>query len=505
MTAYTHKEGRVWFQFEKFVPYKLYLLAGATDLTDPKGTLSPSREPSPGARRVSVVTDMLRADPDLPSFTIETRLQKTKNWLLALQCSANVQMHMGRCDRPDNYYKSNMAWAYGSAERENISADRAALIEGDDAKVAISVPFKARNGPAYVDFLVSFLSARTIAAIEDIMDIAFLGTECLEDCMTQRAAGEIGYAVTDAYAGSPTDAAAVYYSTDHGEMWAITSEDPFGPGESISCVVLLGISNDHRVIVSRGTADGGNPAEIAYADVTAAGTTDWVNVDVGAVDGQFINYMYWLDYGSLYAVTNDGYIYKSDDGGVSWTAKYTAGVVDFNDVVALGPGTDRQGYVWAVGDSNMIRLSKDEGTSWSTVTGPTGGAGDTINTVAATPDGTVFIGNDAGEIYGSFDNGENWTTLSLQGLTVASAVRIRAASDDVIWAIGTLADGTSRAWRSTDGGASFRLWDLSMPVNSGLNALAVIDINYVFVAGDQHPGGGTAFISKTLSDLATLP
>jgi len=90
-------------------------------------------------------------------------------------------------------------------------------------------------------------------------------------------------------------------------------------------------------------------------------------------------------------------------------------------------------------------------------------------------------------------------------LTVASVVRIRAISDDVIWAIGTIADGSSRAWRSTDGGASFRLWDLSMPTNSGLNALAPIDINYVFVGGDAHPVGGTAFISKTLTDLIALP
>jgi len=88
---------------------------------------------------------------------------------------------------------------------------------------------------------------------------------------------------------------------------------------------------------------------------------------------------------------------------------------------------------------------------------------------------------------------------------VTNVPRIRAVTNDVIWAIGTLADGTSRAWRSTDGGASFRLWVLAMPVNSGLNALAPIDINYVFVGGDAHPVGGTAFISKTLTDLTALP
>ena len=505
MAPYTHKDGRFWVQFKKFEPYKLYLIAGVTDLTDPKGTLAPSREPAAGARRQSVITDMLRGDPDLPGFSVETRLQKTKNWLLGIKCAINAQVHMGRCDRPDNYTKSNMAWDYRYAERENIAADRGAIIEGDDAKVAVTVPFKARSGPDYIDFLVSFLSARTFAGIEDILDMAFLDDECLENCETQYQAGDVGYVVTDAYSASPTDAAAVYYTITAGEAWAITSSDPFGPGESISCVVLQGISDNHRIIVSRGTADAGNPAEIAYADVTTPGTTTWVYVDVGAVNGQYINYMFWLDQGNLYAVTNDGYVYKSEDGGASWTAKYTAGTVAFNDVASIGPGTERAGYVWVVGDSNTIRLSTDEADSWSAVTGPTAGAGDAINTVCVTPDGTVFIGNDAGEIYGSFDNGSNWTTLSLQGLTIANVARIRMAHDGVIWVIASVADGSSRAWRSTDGGATFRLWSHAMPTNSGLNALAIIDQNYVFVGGDAHPAGGTAFISKTKTDFMSLP
>lgn len=505
MTAYTYKEGRVWFQFRKFEPYKLYLLSGMTDLLDPRGALSPSREPSASARRRSVVSDMLRADPDLPGFSLETRLQKQRNWVLGIDCAANVQAHVGRCDRPDSYYGSDAAIHYGSAEREDTTHDRAAMIEGDDAKIATTTPFKARHGPIYIDFQAKFLSARTIAAIEDVLDMAFLGVECFENCQSQEDAGENGYLVTDAYSGSPTDAAAVYYTTDEGESWAITSADPFGPGESISCVVLNGITEDHRIIVSRGTADGANPAEIAYADVTEMGTTTWNYVNVGAVDGQYINYMFWLDWGNLYAVTNDGYVYKSDDGGVTWTAEYTAGVVEFNDVSAVGPGSERAGNVWVVGDSNTIRLSEDEGDTWTAITGPTAQAGVNIGTCTVTPDGTLFIGYEDGAIYGTYDDGDNWTALTLQGATATDVQRIRAQNDYDIWAIANLADGTGRCWRSTDGGASFRLWSLNMPTNSGLNALAIIKDNFVFVGGDQHPVGGTAFVSKTQTLLTSLP
>jgi hypothetical protein len=56
--------------------------------------------------------------------------------------------------------------------------------------------------------------------------------------------------------------------------------------------------------------------------------------------------------------------------------------------------------------------------------------------------------------------------------------------------------------RSTDGGASFRLWALNMPTNSGLNALYVCDPNFIFVGGE--PQGGTAFIAKTHTNFIGL-
>jgi photosystem II stability/assembly factor-like uncharacterized protein len=504
VTAYTHKEGRGWFQFKKFETYKLYLVSGITDMSDPAGALTPSREPSPSVRRQSVVTDMLRGDPELPGFTVETRLQKTRNWILGIKCAVNVQVHLGRCDRPDNYYKSNMALHYAKAEREDRTHDRGSIIEGDDAKIATTTPFRARGGPVYVDFETAFLSARTITATEDITAMAFLGMECFEDCQSQEDAGENGYVATDAYAGSPTDTAQVWYTEDEGETWTVEDSDPFAPGESISDIVVSGISTDHRVIVSRGTTDAGNPAEIAYADVTDIGTLTWTNVNVGSTNGEFINALDWLSWGELFAVTEQGEIYSSDDGGVTWTQEYTSAIA-LNDIAALGPGSERSGYVWAVGDTNTILLSTDIGDTWSAITGPTALAAVNINTVEVTMDGTVFIGAANGSLYGSFDDGANWTLLTLQGATCTSVDEIKAWDDDVIWAIGALADGSSRCWRSTDGGASWRLWALNLPTNSGLNALEIIDPNFVFVGGNAHPSGGFAFISKTKSNLYDLP
>jgi len=495
--TYSYKSGRVWIQTAKFKPYQLLLCYGMTDVSDPTGALKPVREPSPTRRRESVVAGVLRGDPDLPGFALETRLKQTLNYMLGVKCPSNFQAHLGHCDRPDNYFASSIGLHYGSAYRGDVAIDRLALIEGDDSPIGVKVPFKAKEGPVVIDFLTCFLSARVIAETESITDMVFLPYECFEDCHTQEDSGENGYLATKAMVGSPANVAQVWYTEGYGETWAMTSANPFGGGEDISCVIAAGLKNNHRVIVSRGTADPGSPAEVAYADVTDMGVTNWVNVNVGDVNGQYINYMFCVNWLSLFAVTNDGYVYKSDDGGVTWTAVYTAGGVEFYDVSALSDGT-----VWVVGEDNTIILSLDNGGSWTVVAGPAAGIGDDLLTCNVTPDGTVFIGNSAGEAYGSYDNGVEWHTMNMQGVTPTQVDRIRNYDNDVLWAIVHLVGGDSRVLRSTDGGAMWRLWSLDLPSNSGLNALCVVDANYVWVGGDPH--SGMAFVTRTLSRVVSI-
>jgi len=467
------------------------------DVTDPKGAINAIREPSASTRGKSVITDIIRSEADISGFTIETRLRKTQNFLLGQKCAWNFQAHLGACGRADNYFASDIGLHWEEGYRGDGAIDRVALIEGDDAAVGISIPYMSRYPFVLADFKVEFLSARTILETEAITDMYYFPEECLEDCDTQEDAGENGYAVTRAQWGSPVNVANVWYTRDRGQSWAETSGGvyrPFAGGEDMSCVVVSGTMNDHRIIVSRGITDLGNPAEIAYADVTVFGNAQWVNVDVGSVNGQYITYMFWTDWSHLYAVTNDGYVYKSVDGGATWSDVLTTAVSQLNDVAAL-----RDGTIWVVGNAGTIYYSGDHAVSWSAMTDPSGG--DDLTTIALTPDGTIIVGDSTGGLYGAYDgvvSAVSWSTLAVQGITPTNVVRVRHADDSNIWVVVDLGGsmyGTSRVLRSTDGGANFRLWSLNLPTNSGLLALFVVDANLVYVAG--HPQGGTAFITRT--------
>lgn len=495
MTIFSYGDGRVWLQKRKFQPFELLLPYGITGVTDPSGALTAVREPSATTRRKSVISEILRGEAALPEFQIETRLRKTLNYMFGLDCAVNFQAHLGACDRADNYYASEIAVHWQRALHGDRAIDRLAKIEGDDSPIQVTVPFSAEVGPIIIDFMTEFLSARTVLETEAFSGIAFLSSECLEDCQSQESAGENGYAVTEAKAGSPVNVANVWYTGDSGQTWTETSQRPFAGGEDIIGPVLAGIKSKHRIIIGRGTADAGNPAEIAYADVTTLGTTVWVRVNVGAINGQYIKALYWLDYMHLYASTNDGYVYKSADGGATWTTALTTAVNALNAIAALGYGS-YAGQVWVVGASNTIYKSTDYGVTWTAITGPV--AAQIINTVCLTTDGTVFVGYANGALYGSMDGGSSWSSLPVQGITATSIAAIQAWGDFVIWAAANTADG-GYVVRSTDGGATFQLWHLNMPVNSGINCLAVVDPNIVYAAGE--PQGGYGFITKTASQV----
>jgi photosystem II stability/assembly factor-like uncharacterized protein len=495
------REGRIYAQLEELMTYDLAQCSGLSDWNKPRGAITPIREQSVNEVGKEDVVGVQRGSADMAAFTIQSRLREIQNWLISIDCEGNYQALFKDCGDPGNYYGFKLGMGWVRASPGDLTGEPLAIIEGDNVPIGLSNPFSAIWGPYLIDFRIKFLSQRTMAETGTIQDLVFFDQECLEKCLFRARRGQYGYAVATAQAGSPTDDAHVWFTEDDADRWHLVSTQPFAAAEDISCVVKAGTVTDHRVVVSRGSTDAGNPAEVAYADVTVIGQTTWVHVDVGVTVGEYINYMSWPNFRNLFAVTNLGRVYRSRDGGASWAVIYN----HTTPVVLRDVSATKRGILWICGDGDLMLYSDDYGETVGVVTGPNDGIGN-LYTVNVSPDKKVITGGTRGWASASVDEGVNWANQAMQGITATLVRRIRNFETHWFWAIVDLADGSSRVLRSTDGGASWVLWSLSTNIdpNNGLRALAVIDVNRCVVAGAPYPhaaAGGTAFLTRTETNI----
>lgn len=501
------RDGRIFIQLDELTSYDLMQCGGLSDWNRPRGAITPIREQSLTLIGDEDVVDYQRASRDMAAFTLQSRLRDVANFLVSINCESNVQVLFKDCGDPVNYYGYKYGIGWVRCPPGDLTGEPLAILEGDNVPIVLTNPFSAIYGPYLIDFTVNFLSRRDIAETGIITDIVMFAEECLENCLFQAGNGQYGYAVGTAQAGSPIDDANVWFTEDYGDNWALVSENPFGGGEDISAIVKLGTVTNHRVIVARGAGDAVNVSEIAYADVTVIGQTPWVNVDVGVDGGEIITGLAWPVYSRLLAITDLGHIYRSTDGGVTWAIEYNN--VDgwgLNDLSAM-----KTGRIWTCGDNDLLLFSEDYGATWSVVTGPNEGLLN-LTTVLVDTERKITLGDSGGNGYSSVNEGYDFVTTPMQGVTATNIVRIRGVNSHWKWAIVDIAavapaQGNSRVLRSTDGGATWRLWDLAQNINpnNGLEALFVIDPNRAIVAGAPYPVNTVAFLTRTDTTLDRIP
>jgi photosystem II stability/assembly factor-like uncharacterized protein len=218
---------------------------------------------------------------------------------------------------------------------------------------------------------------------------------CVSGSSPAQRACKIGFLAGDTLTGSPSGTVDVYYTTNYGQTWAATSTDPFAASEIVSSLAVFAVgANTRRVIALRGTTDGANPAEIGYSDDD--GTT-WTNVNVGSTVGQFgqtPGSLFALDQRNIWAVAGNGYVYISEDGGVTWSTQ-DAGVAMTSQINAIHFADQRSGF--AVGNSDDVIRSIDGGVSWGAVTDV--GSGGNLRCVFTIDAQRAWVGTSNGRLY----------------------------------------------------------------------------------------------------------
>ncbi|MET0619274.1 MAG: S-layer homology domain-containing protein [Thermoanaerobaculia bacterium] len=237
------------------------------------------------------------------------------------------------------------------------------------------------------------------------------------------------------YAGTT---AAIYKSVDGGQQWTWSSSGIINASSADALAVAIDPATPTTLVAA--TESG------TYRSIDGAGS--WVLTTLqGAVNELRIDP---AAPNVIYAATNSG-VKRSTDAGSSWTGDLPTNPL----VLALGVDPTVPGRVWAGTDGGGVYRSDDFGVAWSASNRGLGRCA--VNAVAVHPDdpANVYVGTGGAGVARSEEAGDNWFDWSA-GLTRPSVktVVVHPAFPLVLFA-GT-DDGTIGGFfASADGGANW--------------------------------------------------
>jgi photosystem II stability/assembly factor-like uncharacterized protein len=255
----------------------------------------------------------------------------------------------------------------------------------------------------------------------------------------------VGPAVTSGrivgFAVHPQDRAQYFVAVASGGVWktvnAGTTWTPVFDGEgsySIGCVVL-DPKNPNTVWV--GTGENNSQRSVGYGDgvyKSTDGGRTWANVGLKTsehigkilIDPRDSDTVYVAAQGPLWGPGGERGLYKTTDGGKTWTRILNidehTGVTDIaldprNPDVLLAASYQRRRHVWTIingGPGSAIHRSTDAGKTWKKITAglPAGDLGRIGLAISPTDPDTVYsiveAAEGAGGIHRSTDGGVSW-------------------------------------------------------------------------------------------------
>ena len=268
----------------------------------------------------------------------------------------------------------------------------------------------------------------------------------------------------------------VVYTENNGTDWTNSVGQPFDSGEHIISIGCFQLDSETTRWIAVRDTDGANPLEIAYSD---DGGANFTNVDVesagtrGAVDS---GALFILDPKHIWLAVEEGYIFFSSDGGITWSNQED-GTVTAEDYYAIMFVDSKNGY--AVAGNGIVVKSTDGGLTWTTCTTITGTP--RLNCLFVFDKDNVMLGDAVGEIWRTWDGGTTWTEIYTSAISIND---IDFYNDFV----GMVVKGQF-VLRTRNGGED---WEVigGVPANTELNCVVMCNENYGYVGGEDETNAG---------------
>lgn len=436
-----------------------------------------------------------QATPGSTTLDVEAWYGKTASWLddqLKQRCPMPYYFnHMlcGRQDIPLNYDRAKLVKGGTITNRSTANMVRNRADENDEPEPTGRT--WSLNGdidsPEYWKLVETEIDLLDVATTEDapLLDIYMDGDRrCAGNCGPEKSIGTTGVVV----ANDDGIAAANAWFTDNA--WAVGDHDqqvgPFAIVEAISAVVRFPITaTTFRTLVTCGTAAVAG-LRSAYSDDEGA---TWTVTTHNASATEMVPHggaLHVLD-GNIWMGTNEANIYKSTDGGVTWTQQTTP-TPAANGINAIHFFDENNGSAvgGATGASEWKLITTDGGLHWNAMAG--------VAQAAIMATGVVMLSTK--HIQTVWEDGDLWYSLDGGAVFAQKALpKVMVAAGDIMYKdehcgaiVGVDSADKAVMQRTTTGGF---LWEdfthataFDAVANYGLNAVWVVDYNTIYAVGD---------------------
>jgi len=455
--------------------------ARISGLTMNLGRPTPIRQPSARQYGKFVNVGSTRGAPELPTTTIESRLDpEIISELLELankRCPFDMQAHFGDCQDPQSFADGyTFARIFEGVEPATFSTtDLGTFDEGGNNPMTESLEVTAQRV-----YDVKKLRAAEIASSEitdEVVDVIIADSITCGACGRTSDGCQIAFLLVGATAGSPGLPAELLYTSDGGSTWGTTNITSLAVGEAPNRMAAVG---SNLVVTSIASVS----HHYAAINDILDGSETWTEVSTGYDGAGPPRAIVSLSASRTWIAGNAGRIYLSTDvtSSVTEQADGSATAQNLNDIDAF----DRNNAV-AVGASNAVLVTSNGGTTWALVVGPSVGVA--LNTIVMRSVTEWMVGDAGGALWYTRNSGSTWAAKGFPGSGAGQVRHIRFASKNVGYMAHSTAAPFGRILRTIDGGNSWVVMPedagLSIPDNDRVNRIApcIDDVNVVFGAG----------------------
>lgn len=435
---------RVFVQTDGGSPENPYTYVGCLNLggfQEDLGTGEPIYCPSSEVAGAYDIVDTTSPPPSLPTtdFTQHMNRNLQDFWwdLRKRKCEFNFIIKGSECGRPDDpddfeskiIGKGAKMTAFNTGSFNGLAEDAAIDLTG-------SLQLKA-----YDRFLpMTFGEAADSAVFAEALAGIYADKIQCGSCGTPSDGCQRAYVLTGTIAASPALAAQVAYTLNGGGLWAYDNVNSLGV-QTANDMIQVG----NRLVVFS-EVDEAHHYKLQSA-VDAGTVGGWTAVAGGYVATKGPRSAWSKSPSETFIAAEGGYVYfmANPAAAVTVLSDGSATIQDLNKIRGKGR------TVVAVGDSNAVVASFNNGATWALITGPA--VGIDLLSVAVISDSIWFVGTANGTSWYTLNRGTTWVANSPDA-AITSVLDITFV-DEIVGYMAVTISGGSRIYRTADNGNSW--------------------------------------------------